>query len=58
MTLPFFTPPKITTEQHERSSKEKYAIFALSRLRFFKIATGYDLRYKRLDTPIALHAWA
>ena len=36
MTLPFFTPRKITTEQHDRVPKEKYALFALSRLRFLR----------------------
>lgn len=52
MTLPFFTPRKITTEQHDRVPKEKYALFALSRLRFFKIATEHDVRYKRLELPL------
>lgn len=26
MTLPFFTPRKITTEQHDRIPEEKYAL--------------------------------
>ena len=56
MTLPFFTPRIITTDKHDRIPKEKYALFALSRLRFFKIVTEHDLRYKRLDTAIALYA--
>lgn len=36
MTLPFFTPRKITTDKHDRIPKEKYALFALSRLRFLR----------------------
>lgn len=56
MTLPFFTPPKITTEQPDRVPKENMLFLRCRGYVVFKIATEHDRRYKRLDTAIALYA--
>ena len=52
MTLPFFTPRKITTEQHDRVQK-KICSFGAVEVTFFKIVTEHDLRYKK--TGHSLH---
>ena len=57
MTLPFLRPEK-SPQSSTIASQKKNMLFCAVEVTFFKIATEHDLRYKRLDTPIALHAWA